>query len=288
MSLRFKINVILIAIFGLGLISATAIIYLVSRDAEVRRIDAQIEVLRAQALAVRRYTSDEIAPLLADASEFQFLPQSVPSFSAQSVFRMFRDRQPDFHYKEAALNPTNPSDLATDWEREIIEQLRADRGLARVALTRDGGAGPTYTVAYPLVVDSEACLACHSTPEAAPPSLVALYGPHGGFGWSLNEVVGAQIFSAPLKLEWAFASLRTTALAMTGVFIAAMLALNLLLSRMVIAPVTRMARIADVVSKGDMSQPEYRHPGKDEIASLSASFNRMRRSLDSAMRMLER
>jgi protein-histidine pros-kinase len=32
---------------------------------------------------------------------------------------------------------------------------------------------------------------------------------------------------------------------------------------------------------------EYERKGRDEIAVLSNSFNRMRRSLDSAMRMLD-
>jgi protein-histidine pros-kinase len=36
-----------------------------------------------------------------------------------------------------------------------------------------------------------------------------------------------------------------------------------------------------------MDVEEYEKPGRDEIAVLSASFNRMRRSLDSAMRMME-
>jgi protein-histidine pros-kinase len=39
---------------------------------------------------------------------------------------------------------------------------------------------------------------------------------------------------------------------------------------------------------GDASVAEFEYPGSDEIASLSRSFNRMRRSLDSALKMLEK
>ena len=39
---------------------------------------------------------------------------------------------------------------------------------------------------------------------------------------------------------------------------------------------------------GDDSVPEFEYPGSDEVASLSRSFNRMRRSLDSAMKMLDK
>ena len=37
-----------------------------------------------------------------------------------------------------------------------------------------------------------------SAPGAAPASMVAQYGPANGFGWQLNEVIGAQIVSVPL------------------------------------------------------------------------------------------
>ena len=44
---------------------------------------------------------------------------------------------------------------------------------------------------------------------------------------------------------------------------------------------------ADAISTGDMNAPEIEPKGRDEIASLGASFNRMRRSLENAMKLLE-
>lgn len=289
MSLRFKFNLLLLSVFLVGIAVSTVILYQVSRKSAVEQIEAQIDVLRAQALAVRSYTSEEIQPILADTSSIQFLPQSVPSFSAQNVFSNFRDQMSQFYYKEAALNPTNPSDLATDWERELIEQLRADRSLERISTVRATSEGDQFTVAFPLEIKSEGCLTCHSTPERAPASMVALYGDQGGFGWQMNEIVGAQIFSAPLSIaeEQALRTLTLTVGAMSAVFLVILLLLNILLSRMVIRPVRIMASIAERVSMGDTSPEEYQREGSDEIASLSASFNRMRRSLDNAMKMLE-
>lgn len=289
MSLRLKFNLLLLVVFVVGLAASSALLYQFARESAVEQIKGQIDVLRAQALAVRRYTSEEIRPLLSDASEVQFLPQTVPSFSAQNVFANFRDRRSEFYYKEAALNPTNPSDKAEDWERALIEQLRGDRSLSEIAIVRDTPQGESYTVAFPLEIKSEGCLTCHSTPDAAPPSMIALYGDQNGFGWKMNEIVGAQVFSAPMALadQRAMETLKIMAAAMSGVFLVVMVLLNLLLSRMVISPVTKIAHIAEQVSMGDTSPPEYQHSGSDEIASLSASFNRMRRSLDNAMKMLE-
>ena len=59
-----------------------------------------------------------------------------------------------------------------------------------------------------------------------------------------------------------------------------------LLHFVVIRPVVRIADIANEVSLGKPDVPEYVRPGQDEISSLSQSFNRMRLSLENAMKML--
>ena len=62
--------------------------------------------------------------------------------------------------------------------------------------------------------------------------------------------------------------------------------LNILLHFVVIQPVVRIAHMANEVSLGKLSVSEYVRSGRDEISSLSQSFNRMRLSLENAMRML--
>jgi len=46
--------------------------------------------------------------------------------------------------------------------------------------------------------------------------------------------------------------------------------------------------MADEISLGRMDVPELAAGGKDEIAVLAGSFNRMRRSLERALEMLKR
>lgn len=289
MGLRLKFNVILALTLVLGLIASSIIFWQVAEDNAREQLHSQIAVLRAQALAVRRYTSEEIKPLLAEQSGVQFLPQSVPSFSAQTAFANFRDRFPSFFYKEAALNPTNPSDKAAPWEEELIKKLRADSSLKELIEIRSTPQGDQYTVAFPLRIKSESCLSCHSSPARAPKSMVSLYGDKNGFGWKMNETIGAQIFSVPLSVarDKIWHNLWVLIGSMTAIFSVLMILLNVLLSRMVITPVTQMSKIAEAVSMGDNSQPEYTMQSADEIGSLSRSFNRMRRSLDNAMKMLE-
>jgi HAMP domain-containing protein len=288
--LRLKFNIILAVCYLLGLSLSIYPFYQISRQEAMEQLQSQIDVLRAQALSIRRYTSEEIQPLLAEHSSVQFLPQTIPSFSAQTAFRNFRGFYPQFFYKEAALNPTNPADLARDWEREVIEKLRANPDLIKDVSFQTIDNRSHYTATYPLVIKDESCLTCLSTPDRAPPSMVALYGNKNGFGWKLNETIGAQIISVPMDI--AEGSIWRNLVLFVGtssvIFLVLLILLNILLNRYVISPVTRMAKTAEAVSMGDASVAEFEYPGSDEIASLSRSFNRMRRSLDSALKMLEK
>jgi protein-histidine pros-kinase len=101
--------------------------------------------------------------------------------------------------------------------------------------------------------------------------------------------VGAQIVSVPLALPLALANhaFITFMTILGAMFIVVMIILNLLLHYIVIKPVVTMSGIANAVSLGQSDVEEYEKPGHDEVASLSISFNRMRRSLDAALRMIE-
>ena len=289
MGLRFKYNLVLVLACLLGIGAATGLSYWVVRDSSVEEIEQEIGLLRSSALAVRSYTLNSIDPLLSDDSDILFFPESVTSYAAQAVFANFRKDFPQYAYKEAALNPTNPADLPTPLEASLIEQFRADPSLERLSTVVENDDGRFLTVAFPLVVKQEGCLRCHSTPEVAPPAMVDLYGPVNGFGWQLGETIGAQVISAPMSLadDRAKETVVILVAALSIAFLLVLIVTNGMLSRIVLRPVARMSTVAEKVSMGDFSVPEYAKPGKDEISSLSSSFNRMRRSLERAMKMID-
>jgi protein-histidine pros-kinase len=70
------------------------------------------------------------------------------------------------------------------------------------------------------------------------------------------------------------------------VFVALLLVVNVVLYLLVVRPVRRMAQIADHLSVGDTDAPEFPVSGGAEIAALGRAFNRMRKSLDKAMKAL--
>jgi HAMP domain-containing protein len=125
--------------------------------------------------------------------------------------------------------------------------------------------------------------------EAAPKTMVDKYGPANGFGWQLNEVVGAQIVSVPMDVPLARAerSFNVFIGSLVGVFVVVGLVLNLMIWKVVVQPVTRLSALADRVSQGDLAAPDFASGSRDEIGVLAASFARMRASVVQAMKMLD-
>jgi len=60
------------------------------------------------------------------------------------------------------------------------------------------------------------------------------------------------------------------------------------MSALIVRPITRMSSSADEISTGNMDIPEFEESGKDEVALLAKSFNRMRRSLEKAIELIEK
>jgi HAMP domain-containing protein len=285
--LRTKFNLMLMLIALAGVVAfalaSTPVLDDLARD-EVLQTS---RVMMASAAGARKYTSEEITPLLKPGMAEKFHPQAVSAYAAKKTFAVLRTRFEDYSYREAALNPTNPEDRASDWEADIINDFRDHPTKTEVVMQRQTANGPALTLARPLV-NVASCLECHSTPQAAPASMIAVYGPYHGFGWKPGDIIGAQLVSVPMMVaEKRVDEVRVLFLIpYTGVFLLLFVALNVLLDVVVIGPIDRMAKTAEAVSMGDLSIPEYVRAGNDQIAHLSGSINRLRRSLHEALRML--
>ena len=138
----------------------------------------------------------------------EFHPQSVPAFAATEIFGYLREKFPDYFYKEATLNPTNPRNRSTDWETDVVNQFRSENAKAsgEFISTRDTPAGVALFLARPIRINNVSCLQCHSSPDKAPPEMIKLYGTANGFGWKMDEIIGAQIVSVPMSLPLSMAN----------------------------------------------------------------------------------
>jgi HAMP domain-containing protein len=287
--LIWKFNLALAAIFVVGLVLCAAISYAVLRANARDEILDNARVMMESAMSVRDYTDAQIKPLLETQLKYTFLPQSVPAYAATEQFNDLHKKYPDYSYKEATLNPTNPRDRATDWEADLVNRFRSDPAIPEISGERDTPTGPTLYLARPIQIKDPGCIVCHSTVAAAPKTMVDLYGPANGFGWKVDDIIGAQIVSVPaaLPIQRANHTFRVFLLLFTVVFAAAFVLLNVMLQTMVIKPVNQLSRLADEVSLGHRESAEFTSRSKDEIGVLAGALSRMNKSLVQAIKMLE-
>jgi protein-histidine pros-kinase len=241
-------------------------------------------------MATRKYTTHQIKPALTAHDDRVFKPQTVPEYAATEISDHLHKQYPDYSYKEATLNPTNPRDKAVDWEEDVIRIFRNRPATEKEPFSseRMTPTGKSVYLASPIVAKAS-CLECHSTPDAAPAAMIKRYGSANGFGWQENEIIGAQIVSVPASLpeQMADRAFKQLMISLGAVGLVTLIVLNLVLVVTVVRPVRRFALTADQISKGQMDVPELPVHGRDEISMLAAAFNRMHRSLAAAMKMLD-
>ncbi|MDB4899144.1 MAG: hypothetical protein JWN53_952 [Gemmatimonadetes bacterium] len=288
MNLLTRINLALITAFVVGVGVSGAIAHHILQENAKREGLATASLMLASAMASRDYTKTEITPLLSEHSARVFLPQTVPAYAATQTLDRLRKDRPEYTYREATLNPTNPTDRASDWEADIVNGFRNDRTLAEASGVRTAAQGQSLYLARPIRIPSADCLVCHSTSGVAPRAMIAKYGKTNGFGWHVDEVVGSQIVSVPLEaaLQKADHTFWVFLATLAGVFLLVLALINLMIRLIVLRPIAAMAAMSDRVSSGDVSGTQFHSTGSDEIAQLGRSFERMRRSLEKSLAML--
>ncbi|MCB2002806.1 MAG: HAMP domain-containing protein, partial [Rhodoferax sp.] len=74
---------------------------------------------------------------------------------------------------------------------------------------------------------------------------------------------------------------------LTAVFAVLFVILNIMLSMLIVRPIRTMSAAANKISVGELDIPELPESGKDEVAVLAKAFNRMRRSLEKAISLID-
>jgi HAMP domain-containing protein len=289
MKLLLKFNLIVTAIVAIGLAIVSWVAHSFLIDNARAQVMQQAELMMQSATSTRDYTTEELTPLIVTSPtmEHDFLPQIVPAYGATVTFARLRKKFPEYIYKEATLNPTNLQDRAVDWETDIIEAFRNKPDLKEFVGERQTNSGLSLYLAHPIVAQAS-CLECHSVPSAAPKVMIDKYGSTNGFGWKLNETIGAQIVSVPMALpvQIATRAFKTLMWSLVATFAAILTAIDIVLYFLIILPMRKLSAVADRVSLGQLDQPELPVRGKDEMAQLTASFNRLVVTVVKALRML--
>lgn len=290
LSLAIKFNLVFVAIFAIGLTAAGIVADRVLQQQALDETRHDADVLMSAAEAMQNYTAQHITPLLSTQIQYAFVPESVPAFSAIEMLNTLQGTFPNFSYRSTMVNPTNPRDRPSDWETEVIAHLHDQPALREVTgQRRTPGGEHLLFLARPSRITDSSCMQCHSTPAAAPRTMLEKYGPANGFGWKMNDVIGAEFVSVPMSESIARgrALWRSFMAALSVVFAVVLIVLNVMVHLLVTRRLQALSRAADEVSLGQLGEVALPTRGSDEIASLAVSFGRMRTSLVTAFEILD-
>jgi|GEM_PF-968203 len=260
LKLGTKFNTLLLLIFIIGSVSAGIALSAAMQSRAEAEVAAKAEILTQTMNSVRNYTSNNIKPLLADrlTTDSEFIPETVPAYSAREVFENFRLRPEykSFLYKEATLNPTNPRDKADELETKLVKKFQQNPSLKEQTGYYDRDGEKLFYIARPLAIKNISCLQCHGKPEDAPRSMINTYGVDNGFGWKLHEIVAAQTIYIPANEVFARGR-EYWLLAITifiTIFILAIGAIDSLLRRAVIEPLKQLTNITQKWRSQDFAE----------------------------------
>lgn len=290
MKLRTKFNLMLVGVFAVGLAASGYMSYRQLHQNAQMEVLANAGVLMETIMSAREWAVREVGPNLRENEDNEFLMMGVPAYAANKIFEDVKRHYPEYNYREVALNPMSPKHRPVEWELDIVNAFRNDPERKDLWGVRNTPSGPALYLARPFEIKQSGCLGCHTTPEKAPAAMVKQYGTQNGYGWKLNEVIGAQIVSVPMNVpvQQAQRSFLTFMGALGGVFAAVFVLLNVMLAFLIVRPLDSMAKAADQISRGDLEIGEFSEKGNDEVAMLGLSFNRMRRSLEKAMSLFDK
>lgn len=290
MSIRVKFNLGMLLVFAVGLAAAAFLVKVMLLENAKQEVTLKAKIMMEAARSARSYTVDEIRPLLSRVKTDEFFAQTVPAYAATENMKRLRQAYPEYSYKEAALNPTNPEHKAASWEEDIIQYFRNYAEVREYVGVRSTPTGQYMFLSRPFRITDKNCLVCHSTPDAAPAAMIRKYGAHNGFGWKHNEVIGAQIVNVPMAVPIARADNTFTAfmIILIAVFVIIWLVINVFLHFIIVKRINGIAAKAEEIAKGELGAAEFEEKGKDELSSLAHSLNLMYRSLSSAVRLLDK
>ncbi len=235
------------------------------------------------------YFNEVQRPLIRELVEGdRFYPELMSTFAiTRGIYEKFATVLPGFQFKQATLNPLQPTNKADDDENKIIEDFRKDPKLTDMKGIIVKNGEEMYFLAKPVRIEDKACLTCHGDPYDAPKDQTEIYGVDTGYNWKMGETVGAMVIYIPIKE--AVSAARSSAFFLfligAGCLLVALLGIGIFLDRGIVGPVLELCRRAEDISVGKNMEESIKTNSKDEIGDLTKAVERLRKSMQ---RMLKR
>ncbi len=230
--------------------------------------------------ATMEFVRDDLRPRMIHLlPKDEFISEAMStSVVNKKIMTRFTEKFPRTIYRRVALNPMNPGNRASDFERKYISRFN------RSSSGQTGWKGLVSQNGQPFFIRLEAvrmessCLLCHGDPALAPASLLRRYGPGNGHNWKVGEVIGLESIAIPVART--FYQIRQAALIIFVFGLATLVVVLVLINYfhfiIAVRPLRRASSFFKSVVSGEKGlDVRFDVRGSDEIAELGNSFNRM-------------
>ena len=198
---KFQLGAACILLLFCGVVSWVAYSYL--KKVATKEIYQDTEIFIATADATRTYVKDVLRPTVSGLiPKDSFIPHAMSTtFVGREIMGRLKERFPDFKYKRAAANPTNPVNLADAFELSMLKWFNDNPETNEWHGLIQKNKRSFYTRLRAITARDE-CLRCHGVPEEAPRDMKELYGTTGGYGYKIGEVVAADTVYIPVDVTF--------------------------------------------------------------------------------------
>jgi HAMP domain-containing protein len=256
------------------------------RDLAVSQARRTSEAIAEQIRADRQvYSEKVVAKMRKDGIDFQTsdikgldLPKRIPLPASFVHLTSEVVNKAGYHQVDLlSLWNINPAKKPRDtFEQQALERVARYPDQFEESVTSEGK-GPVYKRVVADVASAQLCVDCHNNTDVSPRK-----------DFRLNDVMGGLIITLPL--EAAFAEARSnaivTTLSLLGTFVLLLLVISAIQLRYISRPLVALEKAADRISMGEMEDP-VKVDSDDEVGKLAKAFERMRVSLQAAMKQLE-
>ncbi len=243
-------------------------------------------------LAIREYVAEKVRPLMFNLiSKETFIPETMStSFVARNIFEKVRENFPDYIIKFSSGNPRNPANQAGPEELNMIKYFN-DNPLDEVWTGEINIGGKPYLAQFSAMRMEKPCLRCHGDPANAPYELIERYGPDASFYLPLGEVVGLDTIAIPSdKVNQRLWQEKVRNIGFLGILILLFCASLVFIFKFIITD--RLSIITHhflhTEKQGDDAMiGAIETKGRDEIAILTGSFNKLAERLNDSYAKLK-
>ncbi|MEN8199132.1 MAG: DUF3365 domain-containing protein, partial [Thermodesulfobacteriota bacterium] len=227
----------------------------------------------------RLYFKKHQYPLVLElVEEDRFFPEIMSGFVVtRGVWEQFKERFPDYIFKQATIDPLYQPNKADDDEVKFIAAFDKEKGKKNIEGRIKKNGEDYYYFARPIAV-GEKCLRCHGDPADAPKDQIEIYGSENGYDWRNGEVVSTSIVYVPLGKAMAAAKKSASTIFFMGTagIVLLMAVIWFFLSSGVVTPLHKLKEKTMQISLGKELDQVVGISSKDEIGDLARAIDRLR------------